>query len=65
MAKLAITLGTEPIGCVATGELHGSGGALVFLNGNLLGLHRQPHALVAAMRSVRLWRLGRLGRLGT
>ncbi len=43
-------LGCEPICSLAPAELHGHGGALVFLNGNLIGVHRQPHNLIRAIR---------------
>lgn len=34
-------------------ELTRRGAALVFLNGNILGLHRRPHRFVASFRELR------------
>lgn len=48
--RLLSMLGCEPICSLAPAELHGHGGALVFLNGNLIGVHRQPHNLIRAIR---------------
>ena len=43
-------LGVEPLEGLAGGEMHTPGSALVFLNGNLLGVHRRPKALVTSIR---------------
>jgi len=48
--RLAFLLGVEPVSSLAGSELHVSSAALVFLNGNILGLHRRPHRFVKAMR---------------
>ena len=40
-------------------ELHAPGGALVFLNGALLGVHARPRRLAAQLRALR--RAGRVG----
>ncbi|KXZ53350.1 hypothetical protein GPECTOR_7g1245 [Gonium pectorale] len=59
LARMLVTLGTEPLASLAASELHGSGGALVFLNGTLIGVHRRPHRLVREVRELR--RAGHLG----
>ncbi|KAG2492788.1 hypothetical protein HYH03_008949 [Edaphochlamys debaryana] len=53
ISRLLMALGTEPLANLAPSELHGSGGALVFLNGNLVGVHRRPHRLVTVIRELR------------
>ncbi len=50
--RLAFMLGVMPVGNVLGGELHAAGAALVFLNGNIVGMHRRPHTFVKAMRWV-------------
>ncbi len=50
ICRLLLMLGTEPIASIAPAEMHGHGGALVFLNGNLIGVHRRPHLLVRQVR---------------
>lgn len=42
--------GVEPATCLSSAELHVRAAALVFLNGNILGLHRRPRKFVHAMR---------------
>jgi hypothetical protein len=42
--------GVEPVGSMSGCETHAPGTALVFLNGNILGLHRRPQAFVATFR---------------
>ncbi|GFR49601.1 hypothetical protein Agub_g11671, partial [Astrephomene gubernaculifera] len=59
LSALLVMLGTEPLTSMAPAELHGHGGALVFLNGNLVGAHRRPHGLVREVRELR--RAGLLG----
>lgn len=53
IAQLAYILGVEPVGLLAGAELHAKGTALVFLNGNILGMHMRPHKFVRAFRWVR------------
>eukprot|EP00983_Pelagomonas_calceolata_P117735 1160442-Pelagomonas_calceolata.AAC.5 len=48
MIRCLFMLGAEPITAMAPCELHTRGAASVFLNGQLLGLHRRPHKLVQA-----------------
>ena len=50
MAETLYMLGAEPITALSGSELHAAGSALVFLNGNLLGVHRRPHRMVQAIR---------------
>lgn len=50
LIRLLVMLGTEPITAIAPAEMHGHGGALVFLNGTLVGVHRRPHRLVREAR---------------
>ncbi|GAX73919.1 hypothetical protein CEUSTIGMA_g1369.t1 [Chlamydomonas eustigma] len=53
IASTCFMLGTEPTCNLSAGELHCPGSAMVFLNGNLLGIHRRPHSLVRAIRDMR------------
>jgi hypothetical protein len=46
----AFTPGVEPATCLSSAEVHVAAAALVFLNGNILGLHRRPRKFVHAMR---------------
>lgn len=50
IATTCFMLGAEPITSLVGSELHTRGAALIFLNGNLLGVHRRPHKLVQAIR---------------
>ena len=50
IAQLAYVLGVEPLTLLSGAELHVKGAALVFLNGNIVGIHRRPHALALALR---------------
>ncbi|KAL6782341.1 RPC2 [Auxenochlorella protothecoides x Auxenochlorella symbiontica] len=59
LARLAAALGTQPLSLVPGAELHHADAALVFLDGCILGTHRRPRALVAALRTLR--RAARLG----
>jgi hypothetical protein len=52
LARLAYMLGVEQAGYLAGTEMHIKGAAWVFLNGNILGIHRRPHRLVRALRWV-------------
>lgn len=47
--------GVEPATCMSSAEVHVRAAALVFLNGNILGLHRRPRKFVRAMRWVGGW----------
>jgi len=53
MIRCLFMLGAEPITAMAPCELHTRGAASVFLNGQLLGLHRRPHKLVQVIRDMR------------
>lgn len=59
IARLAVSLGVEPISQLSPTEVHSRGNAIVFLNGLILGIHRRPIRFVQQMRALR--RLGRLG----
>ena len=61
IARLAFVLGVEPASLVAACEARvlGSDIALVFLNGNILGLHRRPAHFLRAFRELR--RRGHVG----
>ena len=59
VAAAAAELGVEPAEDLSGAEMHARGSALVFLNGEILGVHASPDAFVAALR--RLRRAGRLG----
>ena len=50
MIRCLFMLGVEPITAMAPCELHTRNAASVFLNGQLLGLHRRPHRLVQVIR---------------
>lgn len=59
LARLALHLGVEPATLQTAAELFSRGGAIVFLNGLLLGTHRRPQRFVEQMRQLR--RSGRIG----
>lgn len=59
IARLGIALGVEPAPYVTGEELHHMGSVLVFLNGSILGIHRNPARFVAILRGLR--RCGKLG----
>jgi DNA-directed RNA polymerase III subunit RPC2 len=59
ITRLALALGVEPAMVVNGEELHHMGAVLVFLNGSILGIHRNPAKFVATLRSLR--RCGKLG----
>lgn len=50
--------GVEPATILSSAEVHVRAAALVFLNGNILGLHRRPRKFVRAMRWVQSCILG-------
>lgn len=51
IAQTAYTLGVECITGISGSDLHAKDSTLVFLNGNLLGVHRRPRFLVRMFRS--------------
>jgi hypothetical protein len=51
--QLAYYLGVQPAGALQGPEVHAPGGALVFLNGNILGVHKRPHKFVRMLRCAR------------
>ena len=59
VAAAAAELGVEPAEDLSGAEMHARGSALVFLNGEIMGVHASPDAFVAALR--RLRRSGSLG----
>ncbi len=52
IARAAFMLGCEPVGGMSGCETHTRGAALVFLNGNILGMHRRPQTFVHTFRWV-------------
>jgi DNA-directed RNA polymerase III subunit RPC2 len=58
--RLCYTLGVEDITVLSGEEVRQSSMYMVFLNGLILGVHRNPKRLVQLLRSMR-----RKGRLGT
>lgn len=59
LRQLCHCLGVEDAHALSGEELHHSGNYLVFLNGNLLGIHRRPRKFMSNMQSLRRW--GRIG----
>ncbi|PSC73428.1 DNA-directed RNA polymerase III subunit RPC2 [Micractinium conductrix] len=59
IARLAHIMGVEPASLVNQSELREQGSALVFLNGNILGVHRRPKYFVRSFREMR--RRGKVG----
>ncbi|KAJ3187007.1 DNA-directed RNA polymerase III core subunit ret1 [Gaertneriomyces sp. JEL0708] len=57
--KLAFVLGVEDVNVLTGGDLYEEGTYLVFLNGVILGAHRNPEKFVNDLRSLR--RAGRVG----
>lgn len=55
IARAAFMLGCEPVGGMSGCETHTRGAALVFLNGNILGMHRRPQTFVRTFRWVFRW----------
>jgi len=53
LARLLYDLGTEDTAQLSGAELNEGNGALVFLNGLILGVHANPPALSAALRALR------------
>lgn len=58
--QAAFNLGVEDLNMVSGEEINAAGSYLVFLNGLVLGIHRNPHRLGFQLR--RLRRCGRIGR---
>ena len=56
--RICSNLGVEDLHLLNADDLHEGGAHLVFLNGLILGAHRQPEQLLSAMRQLR--RAGRL-----
>eukprot|EP01117_Protostelium_nocturnum_P001009 TRINITY_DN1132_c0_g1_i1.p1 TRINITY_DN1132_c0_g1~~TRINITY_DN1132_c0_g1_i1.p1 ORF type:complete len:1143 (-),score=194.84 TRINITY_DN1132_c0_g1_i1:102-3530(-) len=59
LIRIAMNLGVEDIGLMSGEEVHeraynkNSGGYLVFLNGQILGIHSQPYKLANQLRKLR------------
>jgi len=53
LRQLAYDLGTEDAEGLTGEELHAPASFLVFLNGLILGVHRQPHLFAARLRALR------------
>ena len=48
-------LGVEPLLLLTGQQLHTPGGAIVLINGTILGVHRQPETFAANFRLLRRW----------
>ena len=59
LKNLAHALGVEPLLYLTGQEIHSPGGALVFLNGTILGVHSHPGRFASDLRTLR--RNGRIG----
>ena len=59
VAALCLSLGVQDLSLVGGEELHSDTGALVFLNGSILGRHQRPLTFLEDMRMLR--RAGKLG----
>jgi len=59
LIRLCFSLGVEPASSLGGEEIHSPGTFAVFLNGDLLGLHRRPQQFMRAVRLLR--RMGRIG----
>merc|ERR1719223_1223986 len=57
--QLCYCLGVEDAHALSGEELHHVGNYLVFLNGNILGVHRRPKKLMSSLQQLR--RSGRVG----
>eukprot|EP01025_Chloroclados_australasicus_P049879 TRINITY_DN5700_c0_g1_i1.p1 TRINITY_DN5700_c0_g1~~TRINITY_DN5700_c0_g1_i1.p1 ORF type:complete len:793 (-),score=72.46 TRINITY_DN5700_c0_g1_i1:579-2957(-) len=53
IARIVYTLGVEPASVVTAAELYQKGSALVMLNGDVLGVHQQPHKFINSFRLLR------------
>jgi len=51
--KLIISMGVEDLGHFCPHEYYAMGNYLVFINGNIIGLHRQPEKLTSNIRLLR------------
>ena len=59
LRQLSHALGVEPLLLLTGQQLHTPGGAIVLINGTILGVHRQPETFAANFRLLR--RCGRVG----
>jgi DNA-directed RNA polymerase III subunit RPC2 len=57
--RIAINLGTEDIGLLTGREIHSKECHIVFLNGQIVGVHREPEKFVRQFRYMR--RKGMIG----
>lgn len=57
--RLAINLGTEDIGLLTGKEIHSKDCYIVFLNGQIIGVHKKPYEFVHQFRILR--RKGKIG----
>lgn len=53
LRSCVLDLGVEDAEALSGEEMHGVGSYIVFLNGGILGVHRQPHLLAARLRTLR------------
>mmetsp|Transcript_6859 Transcript_6859/g.25298 ORF Transcript_6859/g.25298 Transcript_6859/m.25298 type:complete len:1170 (+) Transcript_6859:151-3660(+) len=53
LARLAYSLGVEPLSLISGLELHSRHSTLIFLNGSILGVHRQPVKFANSLRFLR------------
>ncbi|EAR92467.1 DNA-directed RNA polymerase (macronuclear) [Tetrahymena thermophila SB210] len=60
LSTIALNLGMEDIGHYSSGEIHEDKNYMVFLNGQIIGMHRDPEAFAQKLRFMR-----RRGKIGT
>ena len=53
LLRIAINLGTEDIGLLTGKEIHSKNCYIVFLNGQIIGVHKKPDVFVKAFRQLR------------
>lgn len=50
LSTIALNLGMEDIGHYCTGEIHEGKNYMVFLNGQIIGMHKDPQAFTYKLR---------------
>jgi len=50
LSTIALNLGMEDIGHYCTGEIHEGKNYMVFLNGQIIGMHKDPQAFTHKLR---------------
>jgi len=53
LLRIAINLGTEDIGLLTGKEIQSTECSIVFLNGQIIGVHKRPDVFVKAFRKLR------------